>query len=642
MRRKCLLFLFFTCLVFLSFTLTKDPEGRAVRINLALNTFLVKNAASLVNKLADLKKNCNENELEGKSLAEIKKLFIDCRLLYKKTEAFSAYYFPASGQDLNGPVVSEIEVEDELPLQIEYPHGFQVIEAILWSIDVKEKKKELITEAEHLLKNYTSLSNSFPTVPTNEVQFFEAIQSHVIRTFTLGIAQFDASMSGSGLEETRITLEAMLEAITFAYSKELSNPYLQQVTLTLKNAISFFQKTKSFDQMDFLSCLHDVYQPLSSALANARKDFVQGNYYPPSGIRFDKPTIFSASGFNTFFYNPRGIDFNYPDDVSLLGQALFFDPVMSSNNKRACASCHKPGLAFTDKEKTSGGFHIGEKLSRNAPTLINVGLQRNYFYDSRAYDLEDQIRHVLTNEKEMMSSYDEVVLKLEKSKEYKEWFTRAFSGSPDTVISEHSIANAIAEYERKLVSLESRFDKNVRGELSDFTTEEKKGFNVYMNNARCGTCHYLPLFNNLVPPEFTRSEWEIIGTTKTKDLKKPLLDDDKGHGGLYNIELFMRAFKTPTLRNIALTSPYMHNGAFETLEEVVEFYDRGGGAGLGLDVPNQTLPPDKLNLTKAEKKSLLTFLNTLNDTMNMTAQPVKLPSFPDSMNLNSRVIGGEY
>ena len=148
--------------------------------------------------------------------------------------------------------------------------------------------------------------------------------------------------------------------------------------------------------------------------------------------------------------------------------------MLSSNNKRACASCHRANLAFTDGLKTSSGFHAGMFLSRNAPSIINVALQRNYFWDSRSTDLEDQISHVLQNENEMKSSYEEIVSKLVQSDEYRKLFHSAFSGTEDTTISNLSISNAIAEYERKLISLNSRFDKNVRGEVNDFSDEEKQ------------------------------------------------------------------------------------------------------------------------------------------------------------------------
>ena len=143
---------------------------------------------------------------------------------------------------------------------------------------------------------------------------------------------------------------------------------------------------------------------------------------------------------------------------------------------------------------------------------------------------------------------------------------------------------------------------------------EINGFNLFMGKAKCATCHYVPLFNGSKPPTYYYQESEVIGVPATADTLHPLLDSDSGRIHTLNLDFFNHAFKTPTLRNIALTAPYMHNGVYKTLEEVIDFYDKGGGQGLGLSLPNQTLPADKLQLTKTEKKNLKAFLLTLTDT----------------------------
>jgi cytochrome c peroxidase len=135
-----------------------------------------------------------------------------------------------------------------------------------------------------------------------------------------------------------------------------------------------------------------------------------------------------------------------------------------------------------------------------------------------------------------------------------------------------------------------------------------------MGKGRCGTCHFLPLFNGTMPPDFVLSEPEIIGTPTQPAARPAHLDPDPGRGGFDHEATHLGAFKVPTLRNIALTAPYMHNGAFATLEQVVDFYDRGGGAGSGLKVPGQTLSLRHLNLARREKDDLVAFLQALTDT----------------------------
>ncbi len=592
--------------------------------------------------LNDFKKNSSvEGDWDSSKIITLQKKFLELRIAYKKIEPFSCYYFSSSGRNFNGPLVTEIEDEDEEHPTEERPHGLQQMEAYLWTKYPQKFKEELQSEIELLNQNLSALSEASKTLPTDEARFIEAIQLQVIRTFTLGITQFDTPKCKNSLEEARTTIQSLVEMISAAYQSEKRSPYVVEVLKKLNRTLSYLNKTTSIDALDFLSLFREFYFPLSKSLAGLRSNFVEKNYYPPSALKFDAPSLFETTAFNRFFYNPRGTDPKFSNDAADLGKALFFDPVLSENNKRACASCHQPERAFTDGMKTSSGFLEGEKLKRNAPTIINAAVQRNYFYDMRADHLEGQIGHVLANKKEMQSSFESAIKKLNTSPEYVEWFKRAFHGKEDTVISKTSIENAISEYERTLVSLNSKFDKNVRGEEQSFTKEEKIGFNVFMNKGRCATCHYLPLFNNVVPPEYTRSEFEIIGTPESSDTLHPKLDPDSGRGGLYRTKIFTSAFKTPTLRNISLTAPYMHNGAFQTLEQVIDFYNKGGGAGIGLDIPNQTLITDSLHLSEKEKKSLIAFLNTLTDTMNLSSKPRLLPLFSDRT-LNKRKIGGEY
>ena len=163
-----------------------------------------------------------------------------------------------------------------------------------------------------------------------------------------------------------------------------------------------------------------------------------------------------------------------------------------------------------------------------------------------------------------------------------------------------------------------------------------------MGKAACGTCHFAPTFAGLVPPRFTETESEILGILKKFDTISPTLDTDAGRYSGHakdQVPLYKRSFKTMTVRNSAITAPYFHNGAFATLDEVIEFYHRGGGAGLGLDVPYQTLPSEQLHLTRKEKKDIIAFLHSLTDTAGLTSKPQKLPFISGHA---ERIIGGLY
>jgi cytochrome c peroxidase len=154
----------------------------------------------------------------------------------------------------------------------------------------------------------------------------------------------------------------------------------------------------------------------------------------------------------------------------------------------------------------------------------------------------------------------------------------------------------------------------MRGDGNALAAEARHGFNVFMGKARCATCHFPPLFNGTVPPLFLETEMEVLGVPAEPAPARAALDPDSGRMAVDGLPQSRGAFRTPTVRNAAFTAPYMHNGVFATLEEVVEFYDVGGGQGLGLHVPNQTLAADSLRLTAAEEEALLAFIHSLSDT----------------------------
>ncbi|MGZ9677486.1 cytochrome-c peroxidase [Flavobacterium sp. GNP001] len=211
----------------------------------------------------------------------------------------------------------------------------------------------------------------------------------------------------------------------------------------------------------------------------------------------------------------------------------------------------------------------------------------------------------MINENEMHGSLAKSVEALKKEASYVAKFQKAF---PKAAIDEFGIKNALASYIRSLSNYDSKFDGFMRGE-EKFDLDEIAGFNLFTGKAKCATCHFIPLTNGTVPPSFMKSESEVLGVPN----KHKKLDADLGKFELTKAEIHRNSFKTPTIRNVELTAPYMHNGVFKTLEEVIDFYNEGGGNGLGFNLQNQTLPEDKLNLTDLEKKQLIAFMKTLTD-----------------------------
>ena len=275
--------------------------------------------------------------------------------------------------------------------------------------------------------------------------------------------------------------------------------------------------------------------------------------------------------------------------------------------------------------------------------MLNAVYARKFFWDLRADNLDRQAEHVILNDKEFHSSYPEMLDKLNQSEEYIQLFSEAFNWKNPQDIKRSTFSMTLTAYTASLQSLNSSFDQYVRGEVTELDEAIKRGFNLFMGKAVCGTCHFAPHFSGLVPPLFQENESEILGVPASVEEKE--LDEDKGRaasGVVHDASpIYSFSFKTPTVRNTEFTAPYMHNGVYDSLEQVLNFYDNGGGEGLGYEVPNQTLPSSKLNLTDQEKSDLIAFMKSLSDTSKVFKVPLSLPKFPDQ-ELNERTIGGNY
>ncbi|MCZ8240070.1 MAG: c-type cytochrome [Leptospiraceae bacterium] len=277
-----------------------------------------------------------------------------------------------------------------------------------------------------------------------------------------------------------------------------------------------------------------------------------------------------------------------------LGKMLFFDPRMSGSNWISCATCHNPALGWSDGLSLGFG-HDMKPLSRNTPTILNTAYQTHQFWDGRAETLEEQALGPVESSAEMSQDITVMIGELEELSVYKNLFDIAF---PKEGLTKVNIAKALAAYERTIVSGESPFDRYLKGNLDEIDVSAKRGFVLFENKAQCSKCH--SGFN------FSDNGFHNIG------LKDPNGNIDEGRWGAIGkdapikIRALVGAFKTPTLRDVALTAPYMHNGMYKTLEEVVDHYDRGGDDLEYLD-PNMI----KLKLTSEEKKDLVSFLKTL-------------------------------
>jgi cytochrome c peroxidase len=324
------------------------------------------------------------------------------------------------------------------------------------------------------------------------------------------------------------------------------------------------------------------------------------------------------------YYIPRH---NRPTPAKIeLGRKLFFDAGLSADGTVACATCHKPELAFADGKVAAEGI-AGKRGPRNSPSLLNALYYPGQFWDGRADSLEDQAIQPLTNPLEMGNlSYDAVVARLQSSAEYRDAFRRVF-GKP---VSIDLVGKAIAAYERTLVSGDSPFDRYFAGEQTAISEAAKRGFAVFRGKARCSRCHTfndaLPLFSDFNyhntgvaanHPSFEKIARQVFEAAET-DRAKAVIDQlgaEEGGTELgrilvsYQI-LDLGSFRTPSLRNIALTAPYFHDGSARTLAEVVKFYNQGGRQNL-----NREWDLHPLALTDEEQRDLVAFLESLSGRM---------------------------
>ena len=278
----------------------------------------------------------------------------------------------------------------------------------------------------------------------------------------------------------------------------------------------------------------------------------------------------------------------YSVEKAELGRLLYFDPRLSADNTVSCATCHNPKFAFTDGAPVSTGIK-GQKGGRSAPTVINRAYSLAQFWDGRAATLEAQAIGPMANPIEMGSSHEAIVDRLKQSAGYRELFRKAFG---DDQIDIDRVAKAITTFERTVLSGNAPYDRYRAGDKKAMTASQIRGMDVYFNKAKCDQCHE--------GVNFTSNMYANLGVGTDKP------EPDPGRYAFTKNPVDWGAFKTPTLREIAHTAPYMHDGSLKTLEEVVDFYDKGGISNKNLDQKMK-----KLNLTDQDKKDLVAFLQAL-------------------------------
>lgn len=538
----------------------------------------------------------------------VRQAFLKSRLLFKKVEWAAEYFSADLTERLNGPPVQEIENADLLDPSLARaidPMGLQVIEEFIYPKYDTAKKEELISEIRHLIINTEYLLSYFHDQQLADWRILDASKLEVFRIIALGITGYDNALSLNSMQESSESLKSLRNVLSFYINNNKKTSLLQD----LDAAILYLYSNPDFDTFDRAIFITRYGNKVSAGIAQLEQNLPGRKIKYNRMLKQEARTMFDSDAFNVNAFTP-GPKFHITSEKVDLGERLFFDAALSGNGTRSCASCHNPNLAFTDGLAKSTNIHDPAKLlTRNAPTLLNSALQSNYFYDMSALTLEDQVRNVIRNKHEMDGSMDAVMKYVSANKSYQLLFAKAFNRTTEKGINADQVTNALASYIRSLTKLNSRFDTYMRGNDDALSKQELNGFNLFMGKAKCATCHFVPLFNGITPPKYVSSETEVLGVPVS--LADSTLDADLGYYNVIGIDSYKNAFKVPSVRNIKKTAPYMHNGVYLTLDQVMEFYNNGGGIGLGMNLSNQTLSEESLHLTEKEKKDIIAFMESL-------------------------------
>lgn len=563
----------------------------------------------------------------GSTRGDPRAAFRRVRTAYKRAEAVLAYYAPTVVTALEGPLEAE-GADDILPRPYNTPGAFPAVESVLFSGLSDATRPGALDRVRAIRERVEVVRSLSASLVVDGAAVFDAARAELARVSTLDIAGYDSDRQDDALADAAAALDGVRHMLAAACGPPaIAGPAASSyhhADSTLQAAALYLRQNAAFESMDRFTFVTRYAIPAAHALADLRA----AQSIPPSSGRLapsiwrdDVASVYDSGAFDATVYagalrlKPQVIA-----PIAALGGRLFADPRLSGPRTRACSTCHVPARAFTDGLAKRLSLTPGQSLAsgappaRRTPTLLNAALQPALFDDERAQSLEQQVVAVLSNPDEMGSSLDTAFRRVAADSAYRAAFGAAFGAPPERAVTPITLRVALASYVRSLVALNSPFDRALRGDSAAIEADARRGFTTFMGKGRCGTCHFAPLFNGVEPPAYRTSDPEIIGVPDRPVLEHAHLDPDAGRGAIDRVASHDFAFKVPTVRNAALTAPYMHNGVFRTLDEVIAFYNAGGGRGIGIDLPYQTLFDRPLALTPAEQHDLIAFLRALTDT----------------------------
>jgi cytochrome c peroxidase len=579
-------------------------------------------------------------------IASIKNEIGKTRVHLKSMDFWFRYLEPIAYKMINGPL--PVEWETEVFEKFENPYKREGAGLTLAEIYLDEEKKT----KDSLLNLIRMSVRSAETYAADSITANLKTHHHFYlcnRLFLLNLAAiyttgFECPDTSRIVPELRSMMNDVND-IYRSFNESFPEMRLPDSFLVLyQQALSFVNKqTTDYSQFDHFRFIRDYVNPLYILNQDAINKYrVVTKSFVDYSLNKRNKSIFNKQLYNG--QNPKGLFLRIDDEqalaeISRVGKLLFYDPILSGNNKRSCASCHKPTEYFTDTAvATSMNYDGKTRLPRNSPSLINANFNHLVMLDGNHISLQNQTRAVITSPAELACSEKEVIEKVLSCPDYQKAFRKLVALTPEEPeITFGHITSTITYYYSRFSEYYAPFDEAMNNR-KDLPENVRMGFNVFMSKAQCATCHFVPQFNGVKPP-FVSSEFEVLGVPEDTSFKQ--LSDDKGRYNVNPAKETLRAFRTGSLRNSAHTAPYMHNGVFKTMNEVIDFYDAGGGAGKGLEVANQTLSSDSLHLSKTEKENLTQFINSLDERVRFEEPPGSLPRSKNKL-LNARKVGGEY
>ena len=579
-------------------------------------------------------------------ISKIKKQIKISRLKLKSLDFWLRYLEPNVYRKINGPL--PIEWENEVFEKFEPPYkregaGLSILEENLENAMVpKNSLDSLIKYSLDALQSFEA--DSITQQLNSYHHFFLANRLYLLNLAAIYTTGFECPDTNNIIPELR-SMVGDVKEIYSTYDKTFpATPLSKEYLALYDRTITFVnQQPLQFSHFDHFDFIKNYVNPLFKMNQGFIRSYsVVTKNYNDYTLNNNCNSIFDKSLYSP--QNSKGIyslidDKELLDEIKQTGKLLFYDPILSANNSRSCASCHKPTEYFTDTTMaTPFQFDHQNHLPRNAPSLINVTFNHLIMLDGKHISLQDQAKDVMHSSAEMNNDEKELVEKVMSCKEYKKAFKKFLRYTPEEKdVSLSHIVSAITYYYADFSNYSAPFDDAINNKQV-IPADAKKGFNLFMSKAQCATCHFVPIFNGVKPP-YIGSEFEVIGVPEDTSYSK--LSTDKGRYDVNPAPETMNAFRTNTIRNAEHTKPYMHNGIFQTLDQVIDLYDAGGGEGKKLTISNQTLSSDSLKLTKTEKNEIISFIRSLNENIIFETPPSSLP-VSGNKELNKRKVGGEY